>query len=57
MLQDVGGGGLASVLDVQALFFFKENWICAVIRHHAEPNINILLTRNLKLPFGSDVRQ
>ena len=24
-------------------------------RHHAEPNINILLTRNL--PFDSDVRQ
>ena len=27
--------------------------ICAITRHHAEPNINILLTRNL---FGSDVR-
>ena len=34
MLSDVGGGGLASVLDVQ-----KENWICAMTRHHAEPNI------------------
>ena len=27
-------------------FFIKENWICAITRHHAEPN-NILLTRNL----------
>ena len=28
---------------------------CAMTRHHAEPNINILFTRNL--PFDSDVRQ
>ena len=27
--------------------FIKENWICAITRHHAKPNINILLTRNL----------
>ena len=33
------------------LFFIKENWICAMTRYHAEPNINILLTRNL--PFDS----
>ena len=33
----------------------KENWICAMIRSHAEPNINILLTRNL--PFDYDIRQ
>ena len=32
----------------------KENWICAMTRHHAVPNINILFTRNL--PFHSDVR-
>ena len=52
----LGGGGLESVLDVQSLFFFiEENWICAVTRHHAEPNINMLLTRNF--PFDSDVRQ
>ena len=44
MLSDVGGGGLASVLGVQSLFVYK-----------AEPNINILLTKNL--PFDSDVRQ
>ena len=37
------------------VFFIKENWICAMTRHHAEPNINILLTRNL--PFDSDIRQ
>ena len=42
--------------DVQSLFFFiKENWICAMTRHHAESNINILLTRNL--PIDSGVRQ
>ena len=28
------------------IFFIKENWICAITRHHAEPN-NISLTRNL----------
>ena len=57
MLSDLGGWrGLASVLDVQSLFFYiKENWICAMTRYHAKPNINILLSRNL--PFDSDVRQ
>ena len=48
--------GLTSVLDVQSFFFVvKESWICAMTRSHAEPNINILLTRNL--PFHSYVRQ
>ena len=37
------------------IFFIKENWICAMTRHHAEPSINILLARNL--PFASGVRQ
>ena len=49
-----GGGavGLASVLDFQSLFvFIKGNWVCAMARHHVEPNINISLTRNL--PFDS----
>ena len=55
MLSGLWGWGLAKVLDVQSLFFSKENWICAMTRHHAESNINILLTRNI--PFGSDVRQ
>ena len=56
MLLDVEGWGLASILDVQFLFFFiKGNWACAVTRHHIEPNINILLTINL--PFDSEVRQ
>ena len=36
-------------------FFVDENQICAMIRHHAEPNINILLTRNF--PFDSDVSE
>ena len=38
MLSDVVGGGLASVLNVQSLFFIKENCICVVTKHHAEPN-------------------
>ena len=51
MLSDVGGREVSKCLDVQSLFFLiKENWICAMTRHHAKPN-NILLTRNL--PFGS----
>ena len=50
-----GVGGLASVLDVQSFFFIKENWISTMTRHHAEPNINILLTRNLL--FGTDASQ
>ena len=28
-------------------YFYKENWLCAMTRHHTESNINILLTRNL----------
>ena len=49
MLSDVGG--LASVLDVQSLFFFvKENWIWAMTRHHA---INIILTGNLVFDFDA----
>ena len=48
MLSDVGG---LSVLDVQS---FKENCVCAMTRHHSEPN-SILLTRSL--PFDSDGRE
>ena len=48
--------GLASILDVQSLFFFiKENWICTMTRHHAESRITTLLTR--KLLFDTDTRQ
>ena len=36
------------------IFFIKENWICGMSRHNAQPNINMLLTRNL--PFDYDVR-
>ena len=46
--------GLASFLDVQSSFFIKENLICAMIKYHAEPNINILLTRNFLLTLKSD---
>ena len=55
MLLDLGGGGLASVLDVQffLIFFPKENWISTMNRHHAEPS-NVLFTRNFS--FESDVR-
>ena len=34
-------------------FFIKENWICAVNRHHTEPNNNI----DNKSSFWLDVRQ
>ena len=44
---------LASVLGVH-FFFITENWIFAMTTHHADPNINILLTRNA--PFDFDVR-
>ena len=37
------------------IFFIRENCICAMTRHHVEPNINILLTRNF--PLDSYVRQ
>ena len=54
-----GGGEVVSECSGRPIFFFiiiiKENWICAMTRHHGEPNINILLARNL--PFDSDVRQ
>ena len=55
MLSDVGGEGLASVLNVQSLsFFIFKKRICATVRRNVEPN-NILLTRTL--PFDSDIRQ
>ena len=54
--------GLASIFEVQSLFFLiKENSVYAMTRHHAEPNINILLTSNfpfnLELINFSSVRQ
>ena len=36
-----GAGWGASTLHVQSLFFNKENWICALTKHHPESNINI----------------
>ena len=49
-----GGGGEGSKCSGRPIFIFfiKENWICAMTRHHAN---NVLLARNL--PFDSDVRQ
>ena len=37
------------------IYFIKENRVCAMTRHYAESNINILLTRNLSI--DSEVRQ
>ena len=48
------GGSECSGRSVFIIFFIKENWICAMTRHHAEPN-NVLLTINLT--FDSDIRQ
>ena len=49
------GGGLAECSGRPIFIcFIKENWICAMIRYHDEPN-NLLLTRNR--PFEPDVRQ
>ena len=42
MLSHLVGAGLASVLDVQSLFLYQKNRNCAVTRHHADPNINLL---------------
>ena len=37
-----GGGGIRKCFGRQVfIFFVKENWICDMTRHHAEPNINI----------------
>ena len=61
MLSDVGiwergGGGLvASVLDIQLLYFLFKKIRFPSCTHHAESNSNILLTRNL--PIVSSVRQ
>ena len=46
--------GVVRVLEVQ-FFSLKKIWICTMIRHHAEQNIDLLLTRNL--PFDSKSRQ
>ena len=56
MLSDVGEWGVSECSGRPIFsFLIKENWICAMTRYHAEPNVNILLTRNLH--FDSDVRQ
>ena len=56
MVSDVGGWGFSECSGRPIfVFFIKENGICAMTRYHAEPNISMLLTRNL--PFGSGVRQ
>ena len=53
MLSDVGGWRVSECSRRPIfIFFIKENWICAITRHHSD---NILLARNL--PFDADVRQ
>ena len=43
------------MLDVQSSsFLIKENRICPVAKHHAEPNMNVLLKSNLPLTLTSD---
>ena len=45
---DVRGWEVSECFGLPILFFIiKENWICAI----TEPNINVVLTRNL--PFDS----
>ena len=53
MLFDVGRWGVSGCSG-SSLFicFIKENCICAMTRHHTEPNINILLTKNLHFDYG-----
>ena len=40
MLPDVGGGGSECSACPIFIFFIKENWTCAMNRHHAESNIS-----------------
>ena len=54
MLSDVGSGGSKCSGRPIFIIFIRENWVCAMTRHHAESK-NILLTRNL--PIDSGVRQ
>ena len=56
MLSDVGRRGVASVLDIQPFFFLlKKIGFAPRPDNNAEPNINILLTRNF--PFDSNATQ
>ena len=48
MLSEVWGRGVRECFRCPILIFFiKKNWIWAMTKHHAQSNINILLTRNL----------
>ena len=49
MLSDVEGVGGASVL-----FYIKENWICAMTRHHADQNIKYYWQEIFLLTLTSD---
>ena len=56
MLSDVGVRGVSKCSICFFFFFFVVVVVVVFLsRHHTEPNIDILLTRNLH--FNSDVRQ
>ena len=56
MLSDVGGLEVSECSGRPIfIFFINKNWIWAMTRHHTEPSIKILLTRNL--PFDCDIKQ
>ena len=54
MLSDVGWWEVFWTSNLFFLIIIKENWICAMTRHHTESNI-ILLKRNH--PTDSGVRE
>ena len=53
--QTLGGAESESSGRPIFIIFMKDNWICVMTRHHAESNINILLTRSP--PIDSSVGQ
>ena len=46
------GGGVSECSGRVIFFLSKENCICAISRHHAESNINMLLTKNPLIDSG-----
>ena len=51
IISDVGVGVVNCSECPVFIFFIKINWILAITRNHAEPNINTLVTRNLPFDF------
>ena len=42
---------IINIIIFITIIIIKKNWSCAMTRHHADANINILLTRNLPFDF------